>query len=46
MSQIMIEESNDVTKEHKLHSMSQIILLVRSFIPFKGINLDIGDYTP
>ena len=42
----MLLNERNYTQEIKLYSRSQITLLVGSFDPFKGVILDIGDYTP
>ena len=42
----MLKESNDIPKDVKLHLRSQIMPIVGSFYPFKGVILGIGDYTP
>ena len=46
MSKMTLNGSNDSTKGVKLHPRNQITLLVGLFYPFRGVILDIGDYTP
>ena len=40
-----LEELNDTRKGVKLHSSSQLTLLAGLLNPFKGVILDIGEYT-